>query len=110
METPMNLTELIEVLVEQKGSDLHIRPTGAAYIRRDGQLSLVPDAAFSQDEIRAMAFERMTAKAKRDFEERMQADYSFGLPGLGRFRVNFYLQKGNGALAIRLLSERVPTL
>jgi twitching motility protein PilT len=105
----MNLAELIAVMVQRRASDLHIRPSGAAYLRCDGQLVPVEGAAFTQDEIRDMAMERMSPKARADFDERMQADYSFGMPAMGRFRVNFYLQQGKGALAIRLLSERVPT-
>jgi twitching motility protein PilT len=52
----------------------------------------------------------MPPKARRDFEERMQSDFSFGMEGLGRFRANFYKQQDHYSLAIRWLSARVPTL
>jgi twitching motility protein PilT len=106
----MDLLTLIGLMVEQKASDLHIRPRGAAYIRVNGHLTPVEGSEFTQEAIREMAFERMPPKAKHDFEERMQADYSFGVEGKGRFRVNFYKQQGQYSLALRWLSAQVPTL
>jgi twitching motility protein PilT len=106
----MDLSRLIALMVEQRASDLHLRANGPAYLRRDGDLVPVEGSAFTQDEIRAIAFEQMPPKAKRELEERLQADYSFGLEGLGRFRVNFFTQQGRYAMAIRWLSARVPTL
>jgi twitching motility protein PilT len=106
----MDLQSLIQLMVERKASDLHIRPRGPAYIRVNGDLTPVEGSEFTQDAIQAMAFERMPPKARRDLEERMQADYSFGLPELGRFRVNFFKQQDQCSMAIRWLSSRVPTL
>ncbi len=106
----MDLNQLIETMVEQGASDLHIRPLGPAYIRKDGALVPVEGSNFTQEEIRKIAFERMPPNAQRDAEERMQADYSFGREGLGRFRVNFFRQQGRDSMALRWLSARVPTL
>jgi twitching motility protein PilT len=106
----VDLDQLITLMVEQQASDLHIRPQGPAYIRRDGDLVPVEGSAFTHEEIREIAFARMPPHAKAAFEERLQADYSFGSEGLGRFRVNLFLQQEHATLALRRLSARVPTL
>jgi twitching motility protein PilT len=106
----MDLDQLIRLMVEQGASDLHVRPKGPVYLRHDGDLAPVEGSTFSQEEIREMAYSRMPAHAKAAYEERNQADYSFGTEGLGRFRVNIFRQQGHATLALRRLSARVPTL
>jgi twitching motility protein PilT len=106
----MNLDELIRLMVEQRASDLHVRSNGPAYVRRDGDLAPVEGSSFTSDEIHDLAFQRMPPHAQRTFGERLQADYSFGVEGVGRFRVNLFKQQGQHTLALRWLAPRVPTL
>src|SRR5262249_60379120 len=91
----MDLDQLIATMVEQQASDLHVRPKGPAYMRRDGDLVPVEGSAFTEEEIREIAFARMPPHAKAAFEERLQADYSFAVEGLGRFRANLFLHQGD---------------
>jgi twitching motility protein PilT len=96
-------------MVERKSSDLHIRPSGPAYVRVDGDMFPVPDSSYTQDEIKQMALTRMTENAKRDMQQRNQCDFSFGEAGMGRFRVNMYSTQGVYGLVLRWIPERIPS-
>lgn len=106
----MDLDPLIQLMAKEQASDLHIRTKGPAYLRRDGDLVPVAGSAFSAEQIRAIAEARMPPHAQAAFAERRQADYSFGIEGVGRFRVNYFLQQEQPTLALRLLAAGVPTL
>jgi twitching motility protein PilT len=106
----MDIETLIATMTERNATDLHVRPRGPAYLRIDGDLVRAEGTAFSSEEIEAMALQRMPPSAKIVLAERMQADYSFGIPGHGRFRVNVFKQQGLTSMAIRALAPRIPTL
>ncbi|MHB8680569.1 MAG: type IV pilus twitching motility protein PilT, partial [Acidimicrobiales bacterium] len=71
-------------------------------VRVDGSLStLGNEASFSAEDTRALADAIMPSSIRDTFEQRHEADFAYSVPGLGRFRVNAFFQRGSVALAIR---------
>ncbi len=106
----MDFPALIQKLVLNRGSDLHVRSGGPAYIRVDGELSQAAPDAFSEEQIAAMLASVATPKAKKAFEQRGECDFSFEVKDAARFRVNAFRQRQRLCLAVRLIPMRVPTI
>ena len=106
----MTLQELLQVLVNKRGSDLHVRSGGAAYIRVDGELSQVCADAIPPVEVEQMLMQVASARAKKLYLERGECDFSFQAGEVARFRVNAYRQRQKLCLAVRYISTQIPTL
>jgi twitching motility protein PilT len=106
----MDLQTLLKILIDKKGSDLHVRAGGPAYIRLDGELILATPESITQAEAEAMLQTIVTLRAKKLFEEKGECDFSFQAGDVARFRVNAFRQRQRLSLAIRFISTRIPTL
>ncbi|HEX9023593.1 MAG TPA: type IV pilus twitching motility protein PilT [Geobacteraceae bacterium] len=107
----MELNEILEIAVKAKSSDIHIKAGLPPIVRIDGKLRPIPNIQrLAPDAVRAMAFAIMNQRQKTQYDEENEVDLSYGVPGLGRFRVNVYTQRGTVALAMRAISMGVPTL
>ncbi|MBM3293333.1 MAG: type IV pilus twitching motility protein PilT [Candidatus Aminicenantes bacterium] len=111
----MELKELLQKLVELKGSDLHILAGLPPAVRVHGHLrSLEGYDRLSPDVVRDLAYSLLTEEQKRHFEHhdetRYELDFSYGVAGLGRFRCNLHKQRGTVALSLRALSSVIPRL
>jgi len=67
------------------------------------------DQVLTTEDTAAMASQILPKTQETIFKSQLNADFSFGVPGLGRFRANVYLQRGSVALAIRRLPFDVPS-
>ncbi|MCM0081255.1 PilT/PilU family type 4a pilus ATPase [Geomonas sp. Red32] len=107
----MELNEILAVAMKAKGSDIHLKAGLPPIIRIDGALRAIPNAErLSNDVVRTMAFNIMNDRQKKIFEENYEADLSYGVPGLGRFRVNVFAQRGTVAMVLRAIPIAIPTL
>ncbi len=106
----MTLQELLQILVNKRGSDLHVRSGGPAYIRVDGELSQISPEPIPAADVDAMLMQVASARGKRVFEERGECDFSFQAGDVARFRVNAYRQRQKLCLAVRYISTTIPTL
>ena len=106
-EKKVSVRELLEEMVKRGASDLHITVGAPPVIRVDGKLQRLPYDPITPDAAKRMAYSIMTERQKQRFEEEWEVDLSFGLEGLARFRVNIFLQKGNVAMAIRVIPVRI---
>jgi twitching motility protein PilT len=101
------LMDILRSVIEANASDLHLGAEVAPHIRVNGTIRATDYAPFSGEECRELLFSLMTEDEKRTYEETKTLDFSFGEPGLGRFRVNIYQQRGTIAAAIRLLPVEI---
>ena len=91
----MDLNEILAVGLKAKASDIHLKAGLPPTYRIDGALRSLPKAPrLGPDEIRNMALEIMNPRQKAKFEETHEVDLAYGVPGLGRFRVNVFSQRG----------------
>lgn len=106
----LNLKALLEDMVSRRGSDLHLTVGTTPQIRVDGDLIQLRDFdILSPDETQALAYSVLTEKQKKEFEEKMELDFSFGIKGLSRFRGNVFMQRGAVAAVFRTIPYEILT-
>ncbi len=107
----MNIHELLCLMVEKQASDLHIRVPSPPVIRLDGMLMPLNDLPCVTPEYARQALEHITTDEQwNDFHEDKELDLAYSVPGLARFRVNAFFQRGTISLAIRQVSPIMPTI
>lgn len=107
----MTLNEILAIGMKARGSDIHIKPGLAPIVRIDGRLHAIPNAPrMTPDVISAMAAAVMNERQRKQFEEKFEVDLAYGVPGLGRFRVSVFSQRGTVTMVFRAISMVVPSL
>lgn len=106
----MHINELLTMAHEKKASDVHLTVGSPAMFRIHGSLSAVSDQLLSRTDILDMIRDLLTPEQYEHFMETGDCDLSHGIPGVSRFRVNAYKQKGNAALTIRLIPQHIPSI
>ena len=105
----MIIEELLERLVKDGGSDLHISSNLPPVVRIDGTLRRYDYPALTPDDVEALLFPMLSNEQRRTLEQNWELDFSYGIEGLSRFRVNFYKDKGSYAAAFRTITSTVPS-
>ncbi|HWL45418.1 MAG TPA: type IV pilus twitching motility protein PilT [Ilumatobacter sp.] len=105
------LVSLLQATVNSGASDLHITAGRPPTARRDGTLiSFENVKVLEPEDTERMVFSLLSPDQSAAYDEDLQVDFSFGLPGLGRFRANAYRQRHACALALRVVPFRVRSL
>jgi twitching motility protein PilT len=106
----MDITELLSFSVKQNASDLHLSAGVPPMIRVDGDVRRINVPAMEHKDVRGLIYDIMNDKQRKDFEEFLETDFSFEVPGVARFRVNaFNHNRGVGAV-FRTIPSKVLTL
>lgn len=105
----MLIEELLESAVNKGASDLHISSGLPPVIRIDGNLLRMEHPPLSSDDVESLLFPMLSNEQRRTLEQVWELDLSYGIHGLGRFRVNIYKDKGNYAAAFRTINSQVPS-
>ncbi|MCX5931680.1 MAG: type IV pilus twitching motility protein PilT [Cyanobacteria bacterium] len=105
----LQIEELMEELVEQKGSDLHLSAGHQPYGRFNGELRPMREQVLSEESCSRMIFSLLSNSQRTQLEQTWELDCSYGLRGLARFRINVFSQRGTYAASMRALNSKVPT-
>lgn len=106
----MNFEELLRNARNEDNSDIHFKVGTPPVLRRHGHLVFCETERLSKEDIDKIV-EKITDKSQREqFKNTQELDFAFDLPGTGRFRANLYREKGNTAIALRLVSEEIKTI
>jgi twitching motility protein PilT len=103
----MTLPELLHTMVQMEGSDLHITTATPPQVRVHGHLVRLSGADLTPSETKQLAYSVLTDAQKKRFEESLELDFSFGIKGLARFRVNMFNQRGAVGAVYRLIPEKI---
>ncbi len=106
----VTLDELCEMTVQCGASDLHITTNLPPVVRIDGKLHTLPFEKLEPIDTQRLLYEILTDRQIEVFEREHELDLSHGVWGLGRFRVNVYMQRTSVAGALRAIPTEVPTL
>jgi len=107
----VELNEILTIAFKAKGSDIHIKTGLPPIVRIDGRLHPIPNAQrLSPDYVSNTANAMMNDRQRRIFEENSEVDLAYAVPGLGRFRVSVYRQRGTVAMVFRSIAFVIPTL
>ena len=104
----MNLNDLLKITYEKKASDLHLKVGVPPILRIDGRLMPIEnEKRTTQEDAVAIAFGIMNAGQKTRFKEKNELDMAYAVPGLGRFRVNVFQQRGSVGMVFRAVPSRI---
>ena len=97
-------------MVEKKASDLFFAPFAPAKIKIDGKIMPVNKLEMTPKMVKQAAIELMDDDLLDAFTRELEVDFAISEPGLGRFRVNIFHQRGNVAMVLRYITAEMPTL
>ena len=103
----MDITELLAFSAKQNASDLHLSAGLPPMIRVDGDVRRVNLPALEQKEVHDLIYEIMNDGQRKDFEEFLETDFSFEVPGVARFRVNAFNQNRGAGAVFRTIPSKV---
>jgi len=107
----MPITEMLQLLIDRKGSDLHLVLGYPPAIRVDGELLAIEgQARLTKDAVEALVASFMTQEQKDYVTVNRELDFSYQYKDLGRFRVNAYYQQGILSAALRLIPAQIKTI
>jgi twitching motility protein PilT len=103
------IDELFKIMVDQKASDLHLASGAPPFLRLHGNMIPLNYRELSNQDVQGLVFEILSEKQKKAFVEKWELDCAYAVAGLGRFRVNVFMQrKGLGAV-FRVIPEKILT-
>jgi twitching motility protein PilT len=106
----MEINDLLKIATERKASDLHLKVGSHPVIRVNGKLiPLAELPRLTQETTIAMAFSIMSGRQKQKFKDHFEIDIAYSVPGLGRFRVNIFQQRGTVGLVLRVIPAKILT-
>ena len=106
----MDIAELLAFSVKHNASDLHLSAGLPPMIRVDGDIRRINVPALEHKVVHGLVYDIMNDKQRKDFEEFLETDFSFEIPGLARFRVNAFNQDRGAGAVFRTIPSKVLTL
>lgn len=106
----MNIIELVNIATEKKASDIHITVGIPPILRIDGQLIYFNEEKLKPDDTKTLVYETLNEDLIKELEEKGEVDTSFSSPGIGRYRVNAYKQRGSYGMALRIIPLEIPSV
>ncbi len=107
----MELNEILQVALRASASDIHLKAGLPPMFRVDGQLVPLKDARrLPPEEVARMAFGIMNDFQKEKFKQTNEVDLAYGVPGLGRFRVNIFQQRGTIGGVFRVIPFKIQSI
>ena len=103
----MDITELLAFSAKQGASDLHLSSGLPPMIRVDGDVRRINLPAMEHKQVHALIYDIMNDKQRKDYEEFLETDFSFEVPGVARFRVNAFNQNRGAAAVFRTIPSKV---
>ncbi|MEO9116914.1 MAG: PilT/PilU family type 4a pilus ATPase [Gemmatimonadaceae bacterium] len=109
-ESTFDYKAILHQMVQRGASDLHIKVGRPPTLRINGELTPMDLPAIRLEDVRHIAEQSMTARHMKEFAAVKECDYALGVPGIGRFRVNAYQQRGTIAYAFRVVPFQARTI
>jgi twitching motility protein PilT len=107
----MELNEILQIALRGGASDIHLKAGLPPMFRVDGSLVPLKDGKrLPPEEVARMAFGIMSEFQKEKFKSSNEVDLAYGVPGLGRFRVNVFQQRGTIGVVMRVIPTKVMTI
>ena len=106
----MDITELLAFAVKNRASDLHLSAGLPPMIRVHGDVRRINLPPLEHRDVHAMVYDIMNDAQRKHFEESWEADFSFSVPNLARFRVNAFNQSRGAGAVFRTIPSKVLTL
>jgi len=103
----ISMDELLKLMIEKRGSDLHLTVGAPPMLRIDGEVYPTQYERLTPDISQRLIYSLLTDKQKEKFETTNELDLSFGIKGIGRIRMNVFRQRNAVGAALRAISEKI---
>ncbi len=104
------MRDLLQLMIEKKGSDLFITVGFPPAIKVDGAIKPVSKMKLTPENTKALTYAIMNDRNIKEFEATKECNFAIAPKPIGRFRVNAYVQSGNVGMVLRTIETKVPTL
>ena len=105
----MDIKKILKEMINRGASDLHLKVATPPVLRINGTLVHADYTPPSVQDMVAMAQQILTPSQRETFENTREIDFAFGVPGVARFRANFYVQRGSVAMVFRHVPVEIKT-
>ncbi|HEY9034066.1 MAG TPA: type IV pilus twitching motility protein PilT [Pseudomonadales bacterium] len=106
----MDITELLAFSAKQNASDLHLSAGLPPMIRVDGDVRRINLPPMDHKQVHSLVYDIMNDQQRKDYEEFLETDFSFEVPGVARFRVNAFNQNRGAGAVFRTIPSKVLTM
>jgi twitching motility protein PilT len=106
----VDIETLLAFSVKNGASDLHLSAGEPPMIRVDGDIRRINAPALQHEDVHGMVYDIMNDKQRKEYEDNLETDFSFEIPGLARFRVNAFVQNRGAGVVMRTIPSKVLTL
>jgi twitching motility protein PilT len=106
----INFKVVLQEMIRRNGSDLHLKVGRPPTVRVDGELEPLDHVPLRPEDLKGLAEQLMTPRQVKQFADEKECDFAIGVPGIGRFRVNVYQQRGSLCYAMRAIPYQAKTL
>ena len=106
----MNIDELLAFGVKHNASDLHLSAGLPPMLRVDGDVRRINLPPMDHKEVHGMIYDIMNDRQRKEYEENLETDFSFAIPGLARFRVNAFNQNRGAGAVFRTIPDQIKSL
>ena len=110
MEVALGIQEFFKTMVGTEASDLYLTVAKPPMYRVDGKIRAVGEHPFSPQDLVNLAEAMMNEKQRKEFAEALEMNMAMSLPGVARFRVNIFQQRGSVGMVIRRIKAEVMSL
>lgn len=100
--------DLLRTMVQKKGSDLFVTAGAVPSIKVDGSLKPLSNQALSPQHTQVLVSAIMNDKQRAEFEATQECNFAISLPGVSRFRVNAFTQRGSAGVVLRVIRSDIP--
>ncbi len=105
-----NFKAVLQELIQKNGSDLHLKVGRPPTLRVNGDLEASDMPPMRPEDLKSLAEQLMTPRQVKQFADEKECDFAIGVPGIGRFRVNVYQQRGSLCYAMRAIPYQARTI
>ncbi len=106
----LDIKRILSEMIARGASDLHLKVASPPILRVNGRLNMLDMPAPSVQDMVGVAQQILTPTQREQFEKTREIDFAFGVPGVARFRANFYVQRGSIAMVFRHVPVEIKTL
>src|SRR5215210_6498083 len=107
----LDFAAVLTKMVEVKASDVHLTPGFPPAIRTRGRIGAVDDfPVLTPQDTREVVYSILNDTQRKKFENNLQLDFAYAIPGVGRYRVNCFFQRGSVSAAFRLIPQEILSL
>jgi twitching motility protein PilT len=99
---------LMVACAKNRASDLHLKVGQKAILRVHTVLHEIGNRVLSNEDVRRMMYEIMSEQQRDRFESEKDVDFAYSIPGIGRYRINVFYDRGNLAVAMRRVNTSIP--